>query len=263
MASTILVKDALWRVSDLLQDVDPQYQRYPERELVRWLNDAQAVIAKFLPSSCSRIDSIKLRAGNLQSIATVAAADCLPGDGSTRTAPLYGTSLIALLCNMGPNGATPGDAIRVVDRRQLDAQARGWHAETALKVSGYVYDPMTPRQFLTTPGVPAGASVWVRMSWTVRPDQIPAGGAPGSPIYAYGGSSAQALTVDDEYLDDIVNYAVARANLKATEWADASKAGAFTQLFVESINAKVTTLTGTNPNLKRLPMAGEPIGAAS
>ena len=262
MASTVLVKDALWRVSDLLQDAAPQYQRYTERELVRYLNDAQTVIAKFLPPACSRIDAVKLKAGNLQSIATIAAADCLPGDGSIPLLPIYGTAVLSVLCNMGANGLTPGDAIRVLDRRMLDVQTRNWHSVTGTTVKGYTSDPNTPRQFFITPGVPTGGSVWVRIAYTARPLQVPAGGAEGSPNYGYAGSSQQTITIDDEYLDEIVNYIVARANLKAAEWADASKAAAFTQLFVEALNAKVQALTGSNPNLTRLPMAMEPLGAA-
>jgi hypothetical protein len=30
MAGTILVKDAIWRISSLLQDVSPQFARWPE-----------------------------------------------------------------------------------------------------------------------------------------------------------------------------------------------------------------------------------------
>lgn len=263
MAATVLVRDALWRVSDLLQDTTPQFQRAPERGLVRWLNDGAAIIAKFLPSACSRIDSVKLKAGNQQSIAVIAAADCLPGDGSSPSVPIYGTQVLNLLCNMGANGLTPGDAIRVLDRRLQDTQVRDWHTRTGLIVRGYLSDPLTPRYFHITPGVPAGGSVWVRMSYTARPLQVPAGGAPGSAVYGYEGASTAVIPIDDEYLDDLVNYVVARENMRETEWSDADKATYFEGLFVQSINAKVTTLTGANPNLKRLPLATAPVGAAS
>ena len=51
--------------------------------------------------------------------------------------------------------------------------------------------------------------------------------------------------------------------MKDAEWADGNKATYFANLFLGSLNAKVQVLTGTNPNLKRLPMAPEPIGAAA
>jgi hypothetical protein len=71
------------------------------------------------------------------------------------------------------------------------------------------------------------------------------------------------IQVRDEFIDDLVNYVVARANMKDAEWADANKAQFFQSMFLGSLNAKVAAITGSNPNLKRLPFAPEPIGAAS
>lgn len=58
MASTITVKEALWRAGVILQDVSPQFVRHPEAELVTWTDDAQLALFKFLPSSGSRIDTV-------------------------------------------------------------------------------------------------------------------------------------------------------------------------------------------------------------
>jgi hypothetical protein len=44
---------------------------------------------------------------------------------------------------------------------------------------------------------------------------------------------------------------------------DDGRAGSFVSLFVNSLNAKVEVATGHNPNLKRLPLAPQPLGAAS
>ena len=69
--------------------------------------------------------------------------------------------------------------------------------------------------------------------------------------------------MSDEYIDDLVNYIVARANMKPVEWADGNKAAYFTSLFTGSLNAKVVAVTGNNPNLTRLPFAPEPVGRAN
>ena len=45
--------------------------------------------------------------------------------------------------------------------------------------------------------------------------------------------------------------------------ADANKAALDTGLFTSSLNAKVAVITGHNPNLKQLPLAPEPLPAAS
>ena len=88
-------------------------------------------------------------------------------------------------------------------------------------------------------------------------------GTVGGELYLVSGSSAQKLCIADEHSDDLVNYIVARANMKDTEWSDGNKAMAFAKLFTDSINGLVTARTGSNPNLKRLPFAPEPMGAAS
>lgn len=260
MGSTALVKDVIWRASVLLQDTVPQYLRQPEIEAVDWLNDAQVAITKFLPAACSRIDAIKLKPGTLQSIESILAGDCKPGDGSTPTVPVQGTQVLDLLCNMGTDGLTPGKAIRLTERKILDSQSPMWHTLTGSAVSSWMFDPRNPRYFLITPGV--SSTLWARVSYTAQPIKIPAGGAPGAEIYLKSGGSTQPISINDEHVDDLVNYIVARANMREVDWADANKATTFAQMFLTSLNAKVTALTGNNPNLTQLPFAADPIGRA-
>lgn len=263
MASTVLVKEVLRRVAVLLQDASPQFQRWTEREQVDWLNDAQVAITKFLPAACSRIDAIKLKPGTRQSIETIAGVDCKPGDGSTPGQPIYGTQVLDVIRNMGADGATPGRAIRAVDRDILDSQSPDWHTVAKPYVSSYMYDPRMPRYFYVTPGVQAsGGNVWAEVAYTAQPLRIDNSAATGSEQYRFDGTSTATISIADEHIDDLVNYVVARANMKDAEWADGNKASAFSQLFVSSLNAKVTALTGNNPNLTRLPFAPEPLGAA-
>lgn len=250
---TVLVKDVLSRASTLLLDSAPQFHRHKQPEMLDWLNDAQVAIAKFLPSACSRIDAIKLKPGTKQSIASIDAADCKPGDGSTPAAPVIGTQLLSLVRNMGAAGTTPGRAIRVQPRDALDTQDPDWHTKTGTVVRGFIADPATPHDFYVTPGVPASPAVWVEASYTAQPLRIPAAD--------YSASTAT-ITIADEFIDDLVNYIVARANMKPVEWVDAAKAVAFASMFTSSLNAKVEALTGHNPNLKFLPFAPAPIGAA-
>lgn len=255
MAATALVKDVLWRVAVLLQDTSPQFQRWPEREQVHWLNDAQAAIAKFLPLACSRVDAIKLKPGTRQSIAIIAPSDCLPGDGSTPSVPIHGTQFLNPRRNMGSDGATAGTVIRVVERDVLDSQDPEWHTRVGLSVKNVIYDPQTPRYFYVFPGVPASpASVWMELAYTAKPLTIPNTGVPGGgELYLYSGTSTAAIGVDDEHVDDLVNFVVARANMADKKWADKSAAQNHTALFTSSLNAKVAAVTGANPNLTTLP----------
>lgn len=265
MPGTITVKEVLRQASVLLQDNDAQFVRHPETELVDWLNDAQRAIYKFLPAACSRVDAVKLVPGTLQSIESIPAANCKPGDGSTPAVPIVGALLMDVMQNMGTLGTVPGRAIRpITDGREvLDALNPLWHTEVDTTVLGFLYDPRTPRYFYVTPGVHGSTAVWVRMAYVAEPIVIPNTGTPGSELYAASGSSTVKISVHDEHTDDLVNYVVARALMKNAQYASTTNAGGFAALFMGSINSKAKAITGYNPNLTRLPFSPEPIGAAA
>ena len=264
MASTILVREALWRICDQIEDRSPQFNRFPESTLVQYLNDGQLAIATYLPTAASRIDVVKLKPGTRQSIEAIIPADCKPGDGAPLTTNLLGKQLLDVIRNMGTDGLTPGRAIRPFDREKLDTQRRTWHSSTGSQIDGFTFDPRTPRYFYVVPGVATGQQVWVEIAHTAQPITIPAGGVPGSELYKFDGASAVTLSLSDENIDDLVNYVVARVHLKNAQInGDGSKAATFVGLFVNSLNSRVTALTGHNPNLKRLPFAPEPLGAAA
>lgn len=269
MSGTILVKDLIWQVCVLLQDAAPQYVHWTERELIAWLNDGHRAVAKYLPSAASRIDAVKLAAGTRQSIESVPAASIVPGDGIALAAPIRGLHLIEPIRNMGANGATPGRPIRVIERQMQDAQNSRWHeaAKAATPVREVMYDPKTPRYFYVNPGVPASTDWWIEIAWNVEPKAIPAGGAAGSELYLFSGANATAISIGNEYSDDLINYVTARAFMKESEQAQAmggmGRAIAFGQQFTGSLNTKAQSLTGHNPNIRWLPFAPEPMAAAA
>lgn len=249
MAAITLVKDVLYRVSVQLHDVSPQFNRWTSRELVSWLNEGQRAIAKYIPTSCSRIDAIKLQPGTKQSIDVVTAARIVPGDGSSAS-DVQGNALQSVVRNMGSNGATPGRAIRITDRETLDVNDPNWHTATGTAVSQYVFDPRTPKIFYVSPGVPATGNVWVEVSWLIDPADINIAGS-----YAWDGADTTVISIDDKFTDDLVNYILARAFMKDAEAAaNAAMASSAAQLFVASINAQATAITGVNPNLRTLPL---------
>lgn len=256
MPST-LVKDLLYRVSVQLHDVSPQFVRWTERELVSWLNDGQRAIAKYLPYSCVRVDSIKLRPGTKQSIESIASGDIVPGDGSSAT-QVFGIMIQAITRNMGSNGTTPGRVIRLIDRETLDASYPGWHlAANAGAPTQYCFDPRTPKIAYVSPPVPSTGTYWAEFNYLADPPPITGSG------FGFDGSSAVKVSIDDRYVDDLVNYILARAYMKDAEYAeDVSLSGIHTNLFVQSLNAQVAGLTGVNPNLQTLPFNPAIPGAA-
>lgn len=263
MASTTLVRDALWRASVLLNDSGPQFVRYTEKEMVNALNDGQMAIFKFLPVAGSRVDAVRLVPGTRQSIESIPAAYCKPGDGSTPSAPILGTQLLDIIRNMGADGLTPGAPVRPVTREVLDTTARSWHSTASTAVASFVHNPQAPRYFWTYPGAHASTPVWVEMAYTAQPAKIPNTGTPGAELYAVGGSSTVLLGVTDDMLDELVHYVVARCLMKAGEGSDPGRAAVFVQLFTSGLNSKAQALTGNNPNLKLLPFAPEPAGVAT
>ena len=251
MPTTILVKDLLWRATVLLGESAQQWQRFPENELVRWLIDGQTAIVKFMPSAGSRVDSIKLVAGTRQSIDTVLVANCVPGDGITLTAPLYGIQLLAMTRNMGVDGLTVGQSVNVVDRQALGNVDPSWHTDTGSSIQEYVTDERLPLIFYAHPGVIA--PMWVEIAWIAMPKVIPNTGAVGSELYSIGGASTQTITIHDKHVDDLVNYILGRAQLKDSKFAEATKSNNYMQMFLASLKMQIDALTGSNPNRQTLP----------
>lgn len=260
------VREVLWRASSMLQDIAPQYNLHTEREMVDWLNDGQMAITMFMPSACSRIDVVRLRPGTKQSIESLAAADVKVGGGAVSAQDIQGVQVLYLVANMGADGTTPGRAIPPpVARKILDQNRPNWHTLSGTEVRQFTFDPLTPKHFFVQPGIPADR-LWVVMAYIAQPVRILPGGAPGEEIYGYEKTppSDATISVSDENVPDLVNYICARAFLKKADASqDDAKVSQYTGLFVNSLNARVTALTGTNPNLKRLPFAPEPVGAAS
>lgn len=249
MASSTLVRDLIARVSDALTDTNPQFTRWTEPVLIGWLNEAQLVIAKYLPHTCARTDVLQLAPGTRQSIERIQAAGMIPGDGGAAR-NVNGNVLLQVHRNMGVDGLTPGRAIRIVDRDTLDNSNPDWHAADASDVvRQFTYDPRTPKLFYVSPPVQATSDgkVWAEVSYLADPAIIPIGSA-------LAGSGVL-LGVDDKNADDAFNYIMARAQMKDAEVeGNANLANAYVNLFTASINVQSQAVLGVNPNLTSLPI---------
>jgi hypothetical protein len=262
MAMTTKVKDFLRVVSTTLQDANPQFTRWTEVELVNYANFGQVAIATYLPQAGSRIDAMRLQPGTRQDLTKVLTANILPGDGSA-AADTYGIALLEVVRNMGANGSTPGRAVRPVDRASKDADDPLWHTIAGTEVREFVADKNVPKAFYVSPGAHAVTPVWVEVSWMAEPKRIPAGGEPGSENYKFDTGNNTLLGINDQFVEDLHNYVVAVALLKGSKnTVNLPKSQAHTGLFLSSINAQASALTGVNPNLKTLPLAAEALGGS-
>lgn len=260
-----LVSEILYRVSTLLLDMKPQFTRWKERELVLWINDGQRAIAKYVPFAYARLDAVKLVPGSRQCIANIPAIRLIPGDGSTAVA-MRGVFINDIVRNMGTDGLTPGAVISVIPRGIQDSLDGGWHKKDgAGVVEHFAFDPRMPQYFYAINPVSATIETWVEISYLALPTELPAPALNTSDTL-YGVDGAQAatgITLDDTYLDDLVNYVCARAFMKDAEYAaNQANVGMYSQMFVSSLNAHVQMMTGSNPNISFLPFAPNPIGAA-
>lgn len=265
MAFTTLVADLIAGVQSTLQDNAPAFRRWPEIELVRYINYGQRALAKYVPQCGTRTDAVRLAPGTRQDLSKVLAAHIRPGDGST-AADTYGIAFLTALRNMGSDGASPGRALRTVDRYTLDAGSPDWNsAATASVVREIVVDKASPLTFYVSPPVPTTPAIWLEVQWLVEPARIPVGGAPGSEKYTANGSGAAALlSVGDLYAEDMHNYVVAAALMKGSKNTENLTAAALhAQLWITSVNAQAQMFTGVSPNLKALPFISQATAAAT
>ncbi|MFM1990231.1 MAG: hypothetical protein RJA99_3188 [Pseudomonadota bacterium] len=209
------VASLLNRAAVVLQD--PTNIRWPQSELLDWLNDGQREIALFKPNVFVKNIPVQLVAGTKQA---------LPADG---------VSLIDVVRNMGTNGSTPGDAIRVVTREILDAQIKNWHSSTASATAKhYVYTPLDPKTFYVYPPQPSTGMNQVEIIYVASPTDA---------------TLVSTITIDDIYMTALLNYILFRAYTKDAEYANnAQLATAYYTQFQAIMQGKTASEVASNPN---------------
>ncbi len=211
--ATVSVASVISRVSTLLQDTTNV--RWPQAELAMYISDAQREVALFKPDACIKVSSVKLDSGTRQAI---------PSDG---------VALIEVTRNMGTNGSTPGNAIRVCSREILDAQYPGWHssAQTVAPVH-YTFAPNNQKGFFVYP--PNTGAGYVEVVYNASPSDVSATGT---------------LQIDDVWMPSIINYTMHRAYSKDAEYAaNAQLAQAYYQAFVASLTGRTNAEQAISPN---------------
>lgn len=217
--ATITVTAVLNRVAVILQD--PTNIRWPQAELLDWLNDGQREIALYKPNAFVKNVATKLVAGSKQA---------LPADG---------VSLLDVVRNMGTSGTSPGNAIRAVSREILDSQIPGWHAATASSTTKhYTYTLLDPKTFYVYP--PADGNGYADIVYVASPTDATLAGT---------------ITLDDIYVTALVNYVLFRAYSKDAEFAaNGALAEKYYAQFQAILQGKVSSEMGSNPNQALAPM---------
>lgn len=213
---TVTVASVIARASLILQDTTKV--RWLEDELVGWLNDGQREAVLIRPAA---------------SVSNVPFA--LAGGKTLQTLPADGLMLIDVPRNMGADGATPGNAVRICSREILDAQRPTWHsdANSLGYVQHFVYDPRDPKNFYVYPKAPA--TWYVQLAYSCSPATVAMG---------------QAISIDDIYANVLVDYVLYRAYSKDAEYAgNAQRAIGHYAAFQNSLGVKTQNELSSNPNL--------------
>ena len=227
MAGTLTGANLLARVKDILQDTTSV--RWPEAELLRYINDAQREIVNYRPESSATTSNVQLVTGTKQSL------------------PSGGLRLIKVTRNMSDasGGATGKRAIRIVNADILNTQEPDWNDPT---VSGdaahgsiikhYIFDEDDPRNFYVYPGVASGSNAFIEIVFSNSPTDL--------------ANTSATISVDDIYANAIVDYVLFRAYQKDSEYAgNAQRANQHYQLFMNCIGQGMQAQELISPNNDR------------
>ena len=212
--ATIVAQNLVSRAATILQD--STNTRWPEDELLDWLNDGQREVVLYKPDANPKTETVSLVAGTKQGI------------------PAYGLSLLDVIRNV--DGGSPGRATRIIERRVMDEQLPDWHHETpASEVKHYVFDERNPKVFWVYP--PNNGSGEVDVLFSSAPTDI---------------ALSDTLGVDDIYANALVDYMLYRAYLKDADYAanDQRSANQY-ERFMAAVGGLDTRESMDNPHVRR------------
>lgn len=212
LASTVVSKASV-------QLLDTSNVRWPQAELLGWLNAGQRQIAQANPTVANSVSVVQLAAGTRQSI---------PADGFL---------FLEAYRNMGTDGATPGRSVRIASREILDAFDRDWHSATASAVTqSYLFNSQDNTAFYVYP--PSDGTNYLEINYAKTPADI---------------NLSDPITVPDIYENALLDYVLARAFSKDTEAGNPQIAQLHFQMFAMAIGADDEAQQKTDANKSLLP----------
>lgn len=226
---TLTGANIISRVQDTLQDTTSV--RWPEAELLRYINDAQREIVNFRPEASSTHANVQLATGTEQSI------------------PTAGMRLIKVV--RGVNGtsasATGLRAIRIVDVDILNTQEPDWHnpsvggdAAHGAVPKHYIFDEDDPRKYYVYPGV--AGTAYIEIVYSAAPSDL--------------GNTSATIALDDTFGNAIIDFVLYRCYMKDAEYAgNNQRAAQHYQLFTGSIGQGGQAQALLSPN-ESVPVAG-------
>jgi hypothetical protein len=219
---TLTGANIISRVQDTLQDTTSV--RWPEAELLRYINDSQREIINFRPEASATHANVQLVVGTEQSL------------------PTGGLRLIKVVRGMSATStsATGKRAIRLVNVEILNTQEPDWHNPS---VSGdaahgaapkhYIFDEDDPRKYYVYPGVAGNA--FVEIVYSAAPADL--------------ANTSAVISVDDVFGNAIIDFVLYRCYMKDAEYAgNSQRAQIHYQLFGNSIGQGSQAQVLLSPN---------------
>ena len=223
MAGTLTGANLIDRIQDILQDTTSI--RWPEAELLRYINDAQREVCNLRPESTATTANTALVVGTKQSL------------------PSGGLRLIRVTRNMSSaaGNATGARAIRLVDVDILNTQEPDWHnpsvsgdAAHTTVVKHYIFDEDNPRSFYVYPGA-SSTSTFLELVYSASPTDL--------------ANTSATIYIDDIFANALIDYTLFRCYLKDAEYAaNQQRAGTHYQLFAGSLGAGGQAQFNVSPN---------------
>ena len=153
--------------------------------------------------------------------------------GTRQIIPELGSKLIDVVRDMGTDGTSPTNAVRMIDRSVLDHSRPNWHVPTAsMPIQHFAYDTRDRRGFYIYPG---GFAPFRRIEiiYAAAPAELTA--------------ASDTIGIDDNYQPVLLSYVLHRAYAKdlPAELNAVERSGLYFQQFMMS-------LTGQKPEDERL-----------
>ena len=217
---TITAQAIAGRAWTVLQDTTgAQGVRWPEAEILNWINAAQREVVLVLPSSYTASGIVTLAQNTRQTLTAM---------GLTR-----GLQIIRLVRNFAADGTTPGRAITKASMAVLDQEKPDWHSESGPAVMHYMTDPQIPQECYIWPR-PNAANLRAEVIYSTTPADLT--------------NISQAITVDDIYANPIEYYVLFRALSKRTSTTGAAKqeSSYYYNLFLQALGIKAKVMMETD-----------------
>lgn len=220
----LTVASMLAKMRQQLVDETDTY-RWSDAELVGYLNEAVRAIVAARPDASSVREVVNLVGGSKQAL------------------PANRLRLLEIECNMGTGGATPGRAVTLTERENLDQIDPNWRAgATSAEVKHYCYSDRDPKNFDVYPPQPAVSPGSVRAVMSALPTAMPSDGTGN-------------FNLDDIYEPAAIHYGLGLAFLKDAEGGDDARATLHMRLAGDGLGVKFLADSRTSPRKAAPPTA--------